>query len=66
MGVPLKTEQRRSHTTEFSVRQPERRAETFRGRSMQDRLLKGLGRLAARLCYRVFECSFPDSLRFQF
>jgi hypothetical protein len=57
MGVPLKTEQRRSHTTVFSVRQPVRRAETFRGGYMHDRLSKRLGRLAARLCYRAFACS---------
>jgi hypothetical protein len=34
----------------FSVRQPVRRAETFRCRPMQDRLSNRLGRLAARLC----------------
>jgi hypothetical protein len=57
MGVPLKTEQRRSHTTVFSVRQPVRRAVTFQGSSMHDRLSKRQGSLAARLCYRVFACS---------
>ena len=66
MGIPLKTEHRRSRTTVFSVRQPVRRAETFRCRSMQDQLSKGLGRLATRFCYRAFACAIPDSLRFQF